>query len=163
MNCYIKLNQKEIMKPEPTKLIGHEVCVAIKDGEIIESGIVHKYNKADGQPAGSINTAQAGPYVQTKNSVVQGYVRDEGATFNFLEDNEVRYRWGDRIMRPARPYERGQVLTGRDFRAPNTRPGGWSYDEIQPGQCLWVEVEEVRTAESVMDRDLEKVVDNVTG
>jgi len=145
------------MKLEQTKLIGHEVCVAINDGNIIESGIVHKISKIDGKSCGSINTAQAGPYVQTETSVVQGYVKDQVLTDEWLEDNDVRKEWDGAIWRPAKPNESGQLL-------PNTRPGGWSYDEIQPGQRLWVEVAEVEpTAEPASDPDTEttKLIDEV--
>lgn len=132
------------MNPEPMKLLGHSMCrlIAPRVGQTVSLSrgtILHTFNARDGKSTGSERLEEDIQY--TNIGTQHAYVVDEEATFNFLEDNDVTHEWGDRLFRPARPDETGQVLTGWDFRAPNVRPGGWTYDQIQPGQCLWVEID----------------------
>lgn len=132
------------MKPA-YRLIGLEMCrlIAPTVGQTVSlkaDTILHTFNAQDGKSTGSQRLKEDIQY--TNIGTQDAYVRDEEATFNFLEDNDVRHQWGDRTFRPARPDETGQVLTGLNFNAPNVRPEGWTYDQIQPGQCLWVEVHE---------------------
>jgi hypothetical protein len=140
------------MNAEPTKQLGHSICqlIAPRVGQTVslkKGTILHTFNPSDGKGPASDRLDEDIQY--TNVGTQHAYVVDEEATFNFLEDNDIVQPWGDRLFRPARPDETGQVLTGWDFRAPNVRPGGWTYDQIQPGQCLWVEVDRRPTAEPV--------------
>jgi hypothetical protein len=131
------------MNPEPTKQLGNSICrlIAPRVGQTVslkKGTILHTFNARDGKSTGSERLDEDIQY--TNVGTQHAYVVDEEATFNFLEDNDIVQPWGDRLFRPARPDETGQVLTGWDFRAPNVQPGGWTYDQINPGQCLWVEI-----------------------
>lgn len=153
-------------KPELTKRIGHDVCrlIAPTVGQTVSlkaGTILHTFSARDGKSTGSTRLEEDIQY--TNIGTQHAYVKDQELTNEWLENNDERREWGGIIWRPAKPGEKGYIITGPDFNAPNSDSAGRGYDQVQPGQCLWTfaKDEPATKTEPAPDPEEEAIVSEV--
>lgn len=144
----------------PYRLIGHSVCKPLPVGRTVSSGVlVHEFSKRDGKPLGSTRSGVDGPlYVNT--GVFDVFTRDQQMTDEFLLDNDITHTFEGVTYRPAKPDERGTLLSSPNLDSWNyaknsigVNPAGWAYDETKDGQLLWVALEDQSLAADELTED----------